>query len=105
MRCRAALSSLRHGINAENWVLRSPHMIDSEDSPLLTVGELARALDVPREFVYRHATELARFACVCQTTTANVPRSLNSAVRCVQKERTLCSAVTEKCASIVVSAA
>ena len=33
-------------------------MIDSEDYPLLTVGELARALGVPREFVFTHATEL-----------------------------------------------
>ncbi|MGB8684609.1 MAG: hypothetical protein WCD12_17130 [Candidatus Binatus sp.] len=34
-------------------------MIDSDDYPLLmTVGELARALRVPREFVYRHAEEL-----------------------------------------------
>jgi DNA-binding IclR family transcriptional regulator len=30
----------------------------SEDYPLMTVGELARALGVPREFVYRHAAEL-----------------------------------------------
>jgi len=33
-------------------------MIDSEDYPLMTIGELARALRVPREFVYRHAEEL-----------------------------------------------
>ena len=33
-------------------------MIDSEDYPLMTVGELARALRVPREFVFTHATEL-----------------------------------------------
>jgi len=33
-------------------------MIDSEDYPLMTVGELARALRVPREFVYAHAHEL-----------------------------------------------
>ena len=33
-------------------------MTDSEDYPLMTVGELARALGVPREFVYRHAAEL-----------------------------------------------
>lgn len=33
-------------------------MIDSEDYPLMTVGELARALGVPREFVFTHATEL-----------------------------------------------
>ena len=33
-------------------------MIDSEDYPLMTVGELARALGVPREFVFAHATEL-----------------------------------------------
>lgn len=29
--------------------------IDSEDYPLMTVGELARALQVPREFVFTHA--------------------------------------------------
>jgi hypothetical protein len=34
-------------------------MIDSEDYPLMTVGELARALNVPREFFYTHASELA----------------------------------------------
>ena len=33
-------------------------MIDSEDYPLMTVGELARALGVPREFVFAHAHEL-----------------------------------------------
>jgi len=33
-------------------------MIDSEDYPLMTVGELARALRVPREFVFAHADEL-----------------------------------------------
>jgi len=33
-------------------------MTDSEDYPLMTVGELARALNVPREFVYTHAGEL-----------------------------------------------
>ena len=33
-------------------------MIDSEDFPLMTVGELARELIVPREFVYLHADEL-----------------------------------------------
>jgi hypothetical protein len=33
-------------------------MIDSEDYPLMTVGELARALNAPREFVFAHATEL-----------------------------------------------
>jgi hypothetical protein len=33
-------------------------MIDSEDYPLMTVGELARALGVPREFIFAHATEL-----------------------------------------------
>jgi hypothetical protein len=33
-------------------------MIDSEVYPLMTVGELARALRVPREFVFTHATEL-----------------------------------------------
>ncbi len=33
-------------------------MIDSEVYPLMTVGELARALGVPREFVFTHATEL-----------------------------------------------
>lgn len=35
------------------------NMIDSEDYPLMTVGELARALGVPREFVFAHADELA----------------------------------------------
>jgi hypothetical protein len=29
-----------------------------KDYPLITVGELARALYVPREFVYTHAREL-----------------------------------------------
>jgi hypothetical protein len=33
-------------------------MNDSEDYPLMTVGELARALRVPREFVYTYAHEL-----------------------------------------------
>jgi hypothetical protein len=33
-------------------------MIDSEDYPLMTVGELARALGVPREFVFAQADEL-----------------------------------------------
>jgi hypothetical protein len=33
-------------------------MIDSEDYPLMTVGELARAVGVPREFVFAHADEL-----------------------------------------------
>jgi hypothetical protein len=33
-------------------------MIDSEDYPLMTVGELARALRVAREFVYAHAHKL-----------------------------------------------
>jgi hypothetical protein len=33
-------------------------MINSEDYPLMTVGKLARALNVPREFVYTHAGEL-----------------------------------------------
>ena len=33
-------------------------MIDSEDYPLMTVGELARALAVRREFVFTHAAEL-----------------------------------------------
>lgn len=35
-----------------------PTMSDSEEYPLMTVGELARALRVPREFVFRHASEL-----------------------------------------------
>jgi len=33
-------------------------MIDFEDYPLMTVGGLARALGVPREFVFTNATEL-----------------------------------------------
>jgi hypothetical protein len=33
-------------------------MIDTEDYPLMTVGELARALEAPREFVFTHAIEL-----------------------------------------------
>jgi hypothetical protein len=33
-------------------------MIESEDYPLMTVGELARPLRVPREFVFAHAHEL-----------------------------------------------
>ena len=33
-------------------------MIGSEDYPLMTVGELARTLGVPREFVFTHASEL-----------------------------------------------
>jgi hypothetical protein len=33
-------------------------MIDSEDYPLMTVGELTRALGVPREFIFTHAAEL-----------------------------------------------
>jgi hypothetical protein len=33
-------------------------MINSEDYPLMTVGELARALGVRREFVFTHAAEL-----------------------------------------------
>ena len=33
-------------------------MIDSEDYPLMSAGELACALRVPREFVFTHATEL-----------------------------------------------
>jgi hypothetical protein len=33
-------------------------MIDSEDYPLMTVGELARALGARREFVFTHAAEL-----------------------------------------------
>ena len=36
-------------------------MIDSEDYPLMTVGELARALRVPREFIFAHAHELRAF--------------------------------------------
>jgi hypothetical protein len=32
-------------------------VIDSDDYPLKTVGELARALEVPLEFVFTHATE------------------------------------------------
>jgi len=39
-------------------VHRLPTVIDSEDYPLMTVGELARALNVSREFVYAHAGEL-----------------------------------------------
>ena len=35
-------------------------MIDSEDYPLMTVGELARALGVPREFVFTHAARTRR---------------------------------------------
>jgi len=37
-------------------------MPDSEDYPLMTVGELARALGVSRAFVYRHAAE---FGAIC----------------------------------------
>jgi len=33
-------------------------MIDTDDYPLMTVGELARSLGVRREFVYIHAHEL-----------------------------------------------
>ena len=33
-------------------------MIDSEDYPLMTGGELVRALGVPREFVFAHASDL-----------------------------------------------
>jgi hypothetical protein len=33
-------------------------MIYSEDYPLMTVGELARALGVSREFIFAHANEL-----------------------------------------------
>ena len=33
-------------------------MIDSEDYPLMTVGELGRALGVSRDFVFAHAHEL-----------------------------------------------
>jgi hypothetical protein len=33
-------------------------VIVSEDYPLMTVGELARALGVPREFIFVHAHEL-----------------------------------------------
>jgi hypothetical protein len=35
-----------------------PDTIDSEDYLLMMVGELARALGVPREFIYRHPAEL-----------------------------------------------
>jgi hypothetical protein len=38
-------------------------MIDSEDYPLMTVSELARALRVPREFIFAHAHELG-FICL-----------------------------------------
>jgi hypothetical protein len=33
-------------------------VIDSEDYPLMTVGELARAFGVPRGFVFTDAAEL-----------------------------------------------
>jgi hypothetical protein len=48
-------------------------MIDSEDYPHMTVGELARALRVPREFVYAHAHELG--AICLRLRDANGPAS------------------------------
>jgi hypothetical protein len=57
-------------------------MIGSLDYPLMTVGELARALGVPREFVYTHMlTNLALFACVSLITTLAIRRSSNAAGR------------------------
>ena len=46
------------GLDGEKWTRRLASMIGSEDCPLMTVGELARALGVPREFVYTYADEL-----------------------------------------------
>jgi hypothetical protein len=55
-------------------------MTDSEDYPLMTVGELARALGVPREFVYRHAAELGAICLrLPQTPTVAIRRSSNAA--------------------------
>ena len=45
-------------LNAQSWVRRLPSMTDSENYPLLTVGQLTRALGVPREFVFTRAVEL-----------------------------------------------
>jgi len=50
-------------------------MIDSEDYPFMTVGELARALGVPRDSSSLMLTNSARFACICQITTEKLPRS------------------------------
>ena len=50
--------SWRLWVDTESTRAPLPSMTDSEDYPLMTVGELARALGVPREFVYWHAAEL-----------------------------------------------
>jgi hypothetical protein len=53
-------------------------MTDTEDYPLMTVGELARALSVPGEFVYTHAAEPGA---ICLRLPDNngkyIPRNLN----------------------------
>jgi hypothetical protein len=57
-------------------------MIDSEDYPLMTVGDVARARSTRRANSYsRMPLNLAPFACVCGITTANIPQSLNVADR------------------------
>jgi hypothetical protein len=44
-------------------------MINSEDYPLMTVGQLARELNVPRDFVFAHVDELGAICCVCGMPT------------------------------------
>jgi hypothetical protein len=74
----AKLASLIMGERcaAAPWLLS---MTDSEDYPLMTVGELAHALGVPREFVYRHA---AAICLLLPDATVAIRRSSNAAGHC-----------------------
>jgi len=48
----------------------------------MPVGELARALGVPRDFVYRRAAELGAICLCLPTPTIAIHRSSNAADRC-----------------------
>jgi hypothetical protein len=62
-------------------------MNDSEDYPLMTVGELARSLRIPREFVYAHAHELGAFCLRLGNATGALPRSSNAATATLPTDR------------------
>ena len=57
-------------------------MIDSEDYPPMTVGELARALGIRREFVFTHAAELGAICLRLRDTNGRASAKLERGGRC-----------------------
>lgn len=61
-------------------------MIDSEDYPLMTVGELAHALGVPREFVFTHATELGAICLRLRDADGHASAKFERAGHCASQQ-------------------